>query len=484
MRLLSHGLPLGAVLALTPLALAQRAVRAASPGPSTGEYAIALVAPAATGVDLNASGDVVGTSYRDTGCGSFCLPPQDVVVWHDGQRLVLPPLSGFSGLTVKAIDDDGLVVGFAGVPGTATRAVLWRPTANGYVIVDLGTLPGTTRSVADGIDAHGRVVGYSTTGTFPPSGAPFVWSEATGMVDLTLQGFPNEEPVAISPNGTVATYGFWYRLDEPASVTAMAAPPPGFFGFGSSSVINDAGDQARFLITTSGQNLAYLFRYHHTGTWQLLSSVPTGHLARYGLGSIDDEQTITATIASTGVLAYGPNGLAQSLTARIAEPYVYPDRAATAVTFAGPRNAAGQILAQVVLGRSARLVRLVPARTCFQGCLEIHALAMDAVFVQDPSDPGHCSPELAARDEVTVTMTVTSASGTPQAGVQISGRFLDDYWTHQPMTATSDASGFVTFTYSGPCGVGALEFLVDGAQGAGAHLDRTQGSLSIWDIPN
>jgi len=485
MNQLSLAVSAGVFLALVPPVLAQHARRSASPGRASDEYVIAFVGTASTGIDMNGSGDVVGTSYADLGCGSFCLPPRETVVWRGGERLVLPSLPGLSGVTVKAIDDEGLVVGYAGVPGTTTRAVVWRLNAGGaYEIVDLGTLPGTTRSLATGVDALGRVVGYSSTGTFPTTGAPFVWSEGAGMVDLTSLGFPDEEPVAISPGGTVATSSHWYRLDEPASITPIVAPPSGFFGFGDQVAINDAGDQARFLVTTSGQNLSYLFRYHREGTWQLLSTVPTGNLSRYGIGSIDAAGTVTGTIASTGIIARGPNGLAQSLTGFLAAPYVYPDLASTTVTSAGPMNERGEILAQVLLGRSTRLVRLVPAKPCAASCLEVQSLLMDAVFVQDPSDPGHCSPALSAHDEVTVSLIVASPSGAPQAGVQVSGRFLDDYWTDHPVTGTTDASGSVAFFHSGPCGVGAIEFLVDGAQGPGTHLDRTRGSLTVWDIPH
>jgi hypothetical protein len=40
-----------------------------------------------------------------------------------------------------------------------------------------------------------------------------------------------------------------------------------------------------------------------------------------------------------------------------------------------------------------------------------------------------------------------------------------------------------SFSYAGLCGVGAIEFLVDDAQGAGLELDRNAGRLSIWQIP-
>jgi hypothetical protein len=139
-------------------------------------YAEDLVSTAATGADMNAAGDVVGTSYQDTGCGPFCLPPLDTVVWRAGQRIVLPSVPGLSGITVRAINEQGWVAGFAGFPGTTTHAVVWKPVGETYQAVDLGTLPGTQISDALGIDDANRVVGWSTTSNFPPHGSPFLWT--------------------------------------------------------------------------------------------------------------------------------------------------------------------------------------------------------------------------------------------------------------------------------------------------------------------
>src|SRR5215204_118256 len=60
-------------------------------------YALEFVGTAATGFDLNDAGDVVGTSYPDPGCGPFCLPPEEPVVWKGGKRIALPPVPGFDG---------------------------------------------------------------------------------------------------------------------------------------------------------------------------------------------------------------------------------------------------------------------------------------------------------------------------------------------------------------------------------------------------
>jgi len=124
-------------------------------------YSVQFVAAAATGVAMNASGDVAGTSYIDTGCGPFCLPPQDTVVWRGVQRIVLPQVPGLTGIYVTGINAQGWVSGLAGFPGTATHAIVWKPTGNTYTAIDLGLLPGTTYSEAIGIDDTGRAVGWS-----------------------------------------------------------------------------------------------------------------------------------------------------------------------------------------------------------------------------------------------------------------------------------------------------------------------------------
>ena len=44
----------------------------------------------------------------------------------------------------------------------------------------------------------------------------------------------------------------------------------------------------------------------------------------------------------------------------------------------------------------------------------------------------------------TATATVTTKAGDSLPNVQVSGRFLDDYWTNHPVTGTTDASGVVS----------------------------------------
>jgi hypothetical protein len=470
------------VLALTILSLAWGVAgfepATAMAGPSNPPlYALAFVSTAATGVDLNAAREATGTSYRDPGCGSACLPPQDPVVWRGASRIILPGLPGRPNVRIRDMNNNGWVVGSAspGPEGFDDRAVAWKPNGSTYVAIDLGVLPGTTMSYAIGIDDLNRVVGYATTQTFPPNTRSFLWTEGGGLVDLTAMGFP-QIPQGISPGGTVATADFWYRLVDPSSVTPLAPPPSGF-GIQSSRVaINDDGDQARFLVRVSDQRLKYLFRYHHEGVWQQISDIGTGNLATYGVGSINESKDISATVSSTGVIAFGPTGLAQPLEQFVSPAYGNPD-----VTFGGPMNASGEVLAQVMVGRSPRLVRLVPVQGCDASCIRVARIQMTGRFVDDPGDPGQCTPE--ASNEVTAALLVTDESGNRLRGVRVVGHFLDDYWLDELAVGTTNQRGLVRFVHRGPACVGAVAFLATQAVKTGRTFDRTSGELTDYVIP-
>ena len=125
-------------------------------------YVVDLVATAAFGVAMNDAGDVAGTSYPDPGCGSSCLPPLETVVWKGGERIVLPSLPGFSGVTTSDINNRGWISGFGGLFGFGHAAV-WKPNGSTYTPIDMGLLPGTTSSNAIGIDDNNRAVGYAST---------------------------------------------------------------------------------------------------------------------------------------------------------------------------------------------------------------------------------------------------------------------------------------------------------------------------------
>jgi hypothetical protein len=439
-------------------------------------YAVEFVATAADGIAMNAAGDVLGASYTDPGCGPWCLPPLETVVWQGGDRLVVPVGLGS---TLRSIDGAGALFGSTLVAGLDSHATRWDPTGAGYTTLDLGVLPGTTTSAAIGSDDLGRVVGWSTTTNFPPTGAPFLWTAAGGMVDLAAQGFPAEAPLAISPGGMVATAGYWYDLDDPASVTALSVPPPGYLVTSQPAVINDSGAQARFLVSTGASNLSYLYRYHPDGTWQQLSATGTGSLASYGVGGIDVDGTVVGTVLGGAVVAWGPDGVAETLADRVSPAYD-----PGGLTVGGPPNDAGEVLGELIIGASARLVRLVPVTPCTIDCAVVDRIAMSGRFVEDPADPGQCGPNVAAYNLSAVKVKVTDEAGLPLAGVEVLGRFLDDYWTDEPVADTTNSRGIAKFVHRGLCGVGTVAFVVDDVVAPGRDLDRTTGTLVASTIPN
>jgi hypothetical protein len=80
-------------------------------------------------------------------------------------------------------------------------------------------------------------------------------------------------------------------------------------------------------------------------------------------------------------------------------------------------------------------------------------------------------------------LTVTDEAGAPLRWVQVSGRFLDDYWLNQPVSGLTNSRGVVRFVHDGPACVGAIAFLVDGATKGRRTLDRTTGTLTNSVIP-
>ena len=441
-------------------------------------YAPYFVSAVAYGVAMNDAGDIVGTSYRNTGCGPFCLPPIDTVVWKAGVRIVLPSLPGFTGTAVTGINNKGWISGYAG-SFDFSEAVVWKPNGNIYTAIDLGVLPGTAHSFAIGIDDTNRVVGYATASSGFQT--PFLWTEAGGIVDLTTQGFPNEIPLGISRGGTVATYGHWYRLGDPTTVAAMApAPPGGWFVVNAPVAINDAGDQARGLGIGTEHPFTYMFRYHHegAGTWQEIDFTGTGPQSPGGIGSINNAQDITNTVSGGAQIAYGPDGLNQPLDAMFSSAYNSP------VIVGGPMNASGKILGQIWVGLAGRLVRLTRVSACGASCIRVSNLVVSATFHQDPNDPGHCTP--GNKNEYNLTharATVTSETGARLSGVLVSGRFMDQYWTNTRVSGTTNAQGVVQLNFKGPCGVGTEAFIVENATKAPLVFDKTLGVLAGSALP-
>ena len=232
-------------------------------------------------------------------------------------------------------------------------------------------------------------------------------------------------------------------------------------------------------MTTGGQNLLYPFRFNAAaGTYQMISSSPTGQMSRGGIGSINAAMDITATVTSTGIIAAGPTGVGQGLTGLLSPAY-----GGAFVASGGPMNASGAILTTFFVGRSPRLMRMVPATPCAGNCARVSKLQMAAKFVQDPAHPGSCFQGGTMHNDFGARVTVTNEFGAVLSGAQVTGRFLDDYWMDRRVTGTTNTQGWVQFQSSGICGVGAIAFLVDNVVAGSRAFDRTTGVLTNYKIP-
>lgn len=445
-------------------------------------YAVDYIATVSTGAAMDRTGRVVvGTTSLAPPCDA-CPPVFNVpAIWVDGRRQLLTVPEGASYLAFAGVNAQGWVAGTAmRLDATGGAGYVWVPRADGsgHDASPIGTLPGFADAMPTGIDDSNRVFGLARTWFVAQD--PFTWTASEGLQSLTAMGYPVDEPVAISPAGTIATRTLTYRFGNPGSATAVAPPPPGFYGNTSTltGAVNDDGMRASFLLSTSGssQGYRYLARYSDAAGWQVLAG-PAASSVPYGVGGVNGSGTITGHILSSGLISFGPDGPAQSLTSFLSA--AYPE---AGVGAPGEMADDGSILAQVLIGRSHRLAKLVPVQPCAENCLRVGSIAMKGRMVAEPGQPpGQCTP--GARNEVTARITVVGDGGQPVAGATVRGRFLDDYYLDQVVTLRTNRKGQALARHSGEACVGAVAFLVDGVTKTGLALDRTTGQLSAYTIP-
>ena len=445
-------------------------------------YAIDYIASAASGVAMDRLGRVVvGSTSLPPPCAG-CPPIFNVpAIWVEGRRQLLTVPEGAAYLSFSGVNANGWIAGTAmRLDATGGAGYVWVPRADGsgHDATPIGQLAGYTDAIPAGIDDSNRVIGLARTWFVAQD--PFTWTAGDGIQSLTAMGYPADEPVAVSPGGTVATRTLTYRFGDTGSASAVAPPPAGFYGNTSTltGAVNDDGMRASFLLSTSGtsQGYRYLARYSDAGGWQVLAG-PAASSVPYGVGGVHGSGTITGHILSSGLIAFGPDGPAQSLTSFLSA--AYPE---AGVGAPGEMADDGSILAQVLIGRSHRLAKLVPVQPCAENCLRVGSIAMKGRMVAEPGQPpGQCTP--GARNEVTARITVVGDGGQPVAGATVRGRFLDDYYLDQVVTLRTNRKGQALARHSGEACVGAVAFLVDGVTKTGLALDRTTGQLSAYTIP-
>jgi probable HAF family extracellular repeat protein len=153
---------------------------------------------------VNASGDVVGWSTGKQGSRAF-------VYTDKAGMIALPSLiqstSGSSSFA-RDINDYGEIVGTSGLTKDGQgRAVVW---SQGRVF-DLGTLRGGDSSEGWAINNNGQIVGSSQVGDLLGSEHAFLYSKASGMIDLTPN---NEQAAALDINDAGSITGYFTSTDN------------------------------------------------------------------------------------------------------------------------------------------------------------------------------------------------------------------------------------------------------------------------------
>ena len=168
---------------------------------------------------LNSFGSVVGTAYG--GEYAMCAFHYDYLqkfIHEEGA----PDTRAFGINSMSVIVGDAFPVG---PMEPRSHATLWKDG----VPMDLGVLKGQAYSRANGINAIGQVVGYSSLQRDSAESRAFVWSAQTGMTDIGTLGGAYAQAYAINDIGYITgasqtqgmgpmltTHAFLYRVPSPA----------------------------------------------------------------------------------------------------------------------------------------------------------------------------------------------------------------------------------------------------------------------------
>jgi hypothetical protein len=224
-----------------------------------------FLGPANNITSMNESAMVVGWATLAGNSRAFVAGP-------DHPYEVLPLPVGMVSSRAEHINDAGVIVGAAG-PFYApeyyfqSRAVKWTPDGQGgWIITDLGRLPGHVSSLATSINNLGEMVGFSYSGMFR---LPVLF-EPDGPVDLSATGI--FDPTDVNDQRIVVDQSFTAKtLDLNTMTVEDLGVPEGSYLATRAEAINNSGVIAGAAILSTGSNCDHQAARHTEGEWQILS---------------------------------------------------------------------------------------------------------------------------------------------------------------------------------------------------------------------
>jgi hypothetical protein len=238
-----------------------------------------------TPTSMNDVGTVVGTRVDQTTLRNVPLVSRNGGTWE-----VLPLPAGHVGGFAMDVNDAGVVVGTVEQSTIDTRrAARWTPTAGGYTVDLLPLLPGELRSLGTAINDAGQIVGVRSGLFGLPSGFGWLYSDATGIVDLNATYGWFATPNDINDAGVVLSGT--QTLDLATGTVFDVGALDTTFGLIGGEAINDAGQIVGLSLSSGSLPTARLHRYTPGSGWTFI----TGS-SRY---------TTASDINNSGTITYG-----------------------------------------------------------------------------------------------------------------------------------------------------------------------------------
>jgi uncharacterized membrane protein len=163
-------------------------------------------------IDVNDRRDVLLSATS----GTSQAPVFQNFVWSNGQVTPLAALPGSQRMTAIAINNEGLVIGYAQNPNNSFVPVSWQ---NGAVM-PINVPPGGDNSLTKAVNDHGAIAAYEIfRDENPGRSQAYVWHEGeTTLLGRLNADLDNSQPTDINNAGVVVGVSFAIGFPESATM--------------------------------------------------------------------------------------------------------------------------------------------------------------------------------------------------------------------------------------------------------------------------